>query len=187
MTDRSSRTASRLLTGAAPLAVTALAVAAIAGGTALTATPAAAGIGIKTMDVKNRDRQRPIVNVRLINGRWMFRSNEKVRFNLKIFVKSKRKRMTYFGFNSGGRLIKIWAGGKTWKLKANQLRFSLNARDFAGNFSGQVANFCGQKMRGRRGIHNFKADLTFQFYILDKNGFRANRNKSIPSLIRCIS
>ncbi len=171
---------------ATPLAIAAVAAAVLAA-PALTATPAAAAIGIKTLDVKNRDRHRPIVNVRLVNGRWMFRANEKVRFNLKLYVKSKRKRMTYLAFNAGGRRIKIWQGKKTWKLKANQLRFSLNARDFAGNFGGQVARFCGEKMRGRNGTYNFKANLTFQFYILDKNGFRANRNKSIPSIIRCIS
>ena len=186
MTAYTSTSARRLI--AAPLAFGALAIAAVAGDAAFNTTPAAAAaMKFKKLRVDNIDRYRPVVTVRLINGRWQFRTNEKVRFGLKFFAQTKNKRMTSFHVQTGGRTYQIWKGKKTWKLKSNNLRFNLHSSDFASNFGSQVARFCGEKMRGRTGTRNFNINLTFKFYALSHYGQKAERLKSIPSIVKCVS
>ena len=164
---------------------TLVAVAAVIGTAPLTATPALAkGIQVKSLKVEHRTRGRPIITVRLIDGKWQVKASDKIHFDLKVEIKSKKNRMVNAWLILGGHTLHLWRGAKTWTLRWKKLTGSFAGWEF-GNQAAGAAKACGNLMKGRSGSarFNFKFKLTFQ--VADKKGRKAAAAKLVSGFLDC--
>ena len=149
-------------------------------------TPAfAGGIQIKSLKIEHRDRARPIVTVRLINGKWKVVSSDKVRFNLKVEIKSKKNRMRSAWLILGGRSYHLWRGSKTWKLRWKKFTPSF-AGGQLGDHAHGAAVACGKLMKGRSGNGDFSHKIKLTFQVSDKKDRKAAAAKFVSARLHCI-
>jgi len=164
---------------------TLIAAAAVIGTAPITATPAEAAIKVKSLKIDHRDRARPIVTVRLINGKWKVVSSDKVRFNLKVEIKSKKNRMRSAWLIFGGRSYHLWRGKKTWKLRWKKFTMSF-AGGQLGDHAHGAAKACGNLMKTRSGNGHFKHKIKLTFQVSDKKDRKAAAAKFVSARLHCI-
>ena len=163
---------------------TLLAAAAVIGTAPLTATSAEAAVQVKSLKIEHRDRGRPIVVVRLVNGKWQVSSSDQVRFNLKVEIKSKKNRMRSAWIIIGGREHHLWRGKKTWKLRWKKFTMSLS-RASLGDHAHGAAVACGKLMKGRSGNARFNHKIKLTFKVSDKKDRKAYAAKRISAYLDC--
>ena len=163
---------------------TLVAAAAVIGTAPLTATSAQAAIQVKSLKVDHRTRGRPIITVRLIDGKWQVKSSDKISFDLKVEIQSKKNRMVNAWLLLGGHTYHVWRGAKTWKLRWKKFTGSFAGWEFGDQAKG-AAKACGNLMKGRSGNarFNFKFKITFQ--VADKNGHKAAAAQLVSGFLDC--
>jgi hypothetical protein len=163
-----------------------VATAAVIGTAPLTATPALAkGIEVKSLKVDHRTRGRPIITARLIDGRWQVKSSDKVHFDLKVEIKSKKNRILSAWLLVGNNRFHLWRGSKTWTLRWKKFTAS-----FAGWQLGEADNaarVCGTLMKGRSGSARFDYKFKLTFEVHDKKGRTAAAAKLVSGFLDCKS
>jgi len=164
---------------------TLIAAAAVIGTAPLTATPAfAKGIQVKSLKVNHRTRGRPIVTVRLINGKWQVKASDKVRFDLKVEIKSKKNRILSAWLIFGGHSYHLWRGSKTWKLRWKKFTMSFSGGQLGDHANG-AAKACGKLMKNRSGSWRFKHKIKLTFQVSDKKGRKAAAAKFVSAFLDC--
>ncbi|HUT50020.1 MAG TPA: hypothetical protein VM325_11825 [Alphaproteobacteria bacterium] len=161
-----------------------VATAAVIGTAPLTATPAEAAIQVKSLKVDHRTRGRPIVTVRLIDGRWQVKSSDVVRFDLKVEVKSKKNRMRSAWLIFGGRSYHLWRGGKTWTLRWKKFTAGFAGAQLGDHANG-AARACGNLMKGRSGSARFNHKIKVTFQVSDKKDRKAAASKFVSAFLDC--
>jgi len=164
--------------------VTLIAAAALVGTAPLTATSAEAAIKVKSLKVDHRTRGRPIVTVRLINGTWKVVSSDKVRFDLKVEIKSKKNRMRSAWLIFGGRSYHLWRGKKTWKLRWKKFTASFSGGQLGDHAHG-AAKACGNLMKSRSGSARFNHKIKVTFQVSDKKDRKAAAAKFVSAFLDC--
>jgi hypothetical protein len=164
---------------------TLIAAAAVIGTAPHTATPAfAKGIQIKSLKVDHRTRGRPIVTVRLINGKWQVKASDKVRFDLKVEIKSKKNRMLSAWLIFGGHSYHLWRGSKTWTLRWKKFTPTFAGGQLGDHAQG-AAKACGNLMKGRSGSARFNHKIKVTFQVSDKKGRKAAASKFVSAFLDC--
>lgn len=163
---------------------TLVAAAAVIGTAPLTATSAQAAIQVKSLKVDHRTRGRPIVVVRLINGKWQVVSSDKVRFDLSVEIQSKKNRMLSAWLIFGGRSYHLWRGSKTWKLRWKKFTMSFSGGQLGDHAEG-AARACGNLMKTRTGSARFNHKIKVTFEVSDKKGRKAAAAKFVSAFLDC--
>lgn len=163
----------------------------VAGGTAftaasslLTASPAhASKIKFKGLSVKHRTRGRPIVTVRLRDGRWRA-SGAVMHMDLKVVLKSKKSRILSVDIEIGGRRFSVRRGKLVNKLTLSPLRIGLASHALGSHASG-AAKACGKLMKNRNGSRRFNHNIKVTFIIGNKKGKKAAKAVHVSGFLDC--
>lgn len=164
----------------------------VAGGAGLTAasgllaaSPAHAGkIKFKSLSVKHRTRGRPVVTVRLRDGRWRA-TGAQMRMDLKAVLKSKTNRILRVDIDIGGRRFNVRRGKLVYKLTLSPLRISLPSHALGSHAAG-AARACGNLMKNRNGSRRFNHSIKLTFIIGDKKGKKAARAVLVSGFLDCL-
>lgn len=161
-----------------------VATAVFAGSAPITATSANAAIKIKSLKIDHRTRGRPVVTVRLIDGRWQVKSKDKVNFDLKVKLKSKKNRILSVWMIFGGQSYHLWRGKKTWEVRFKKFTASFAGAQLGDHAKG-AAKACGKLMKNRSGTWTFNHKIKVGFQVSDKKGRKASSAKFVSAFLRC--
>ena len=151
----------------------------------LAASPALAGnIKFKGLSVSHRTRGRPVVQIRLQNGKWRA-TGAVMRMDLKAVMKSKKRRILRVDIEIGGRVFNVRRGKLYYKLTLSPLRIGLPSHGLGSHAKG-AARACGNLMKNRSGSRRFNHNIKVTFIIGDKKGKRAGRAVHVSGFLDCL-
>jgi hypothetical protein len=162
-----------------------VAATAVLGISAVSTNEAHAGtIKVKSLKIEHRTRGRPIVVVRLVNGRWQVKSSHVVHFDLKVEIRSKTNRILSADFILGGNSYNLYRGKLTWKLRWKKFTGGFAGGQLGSDAAG-AAKACGKLMKGRNGSARFHYKIKVTFRIGDKKGHKASASKFVSAFLDC--
>ena len=124
------------------------------------------------------------MHVRLIDGRWQVRDQDRTYLNLKIEVRSKTVRIAQVTLLFGNTLRVIYQGKKAWALRFSNLRQTYAASQL-GYLRDAGANFCGNAARPNAGLQRFQREFTIKVGIVSGGGLTAVKEKRVSGYIYC--